>query len=96
MPELPEVETTCRGIAPHTEGRTVTDVIVRQPQLRWEVPEAIQSLVGQPITAVSRRSKYVLLEATNGTAMIHLGMSGSLRVVHEGEREEAAQDCSGF
>lgn len=81
MPELPEVETTCRGIEPHTKNRTVTDVIVRQPQLRWLVPDSIQDLVGQSIEAVSRRSKYVLLEANTGTVMIHLGMSGSLRVV---------------
>ena len=81
MPELPEVETTCRGIEPHTKGRKVTAVIVRQPQLRWVVPESIQNLVGQSIDAVSRRSKYVFLEAQTGTVMIHLGMSGSLRLV---------------
>ena len=81
MPELPEVETTCRGIAPHTQGRVVRDVIVRQAQLRWEVPESIQALVGQTIQQVSRRAKYVLLKAENGTVLLHLGMSGSLRVV---------------
>lgn len=81
MPELPEVETTCRGIAPHSEGRTVRDVVVRQPQLRWPVPDSLNRLVGQTINAVSRRAKYVLLETDAGTAMLHLGMSGSLRVV---------------
>ncbi|PID47617.1 MAG: DNA-formamidopyrimidine glycosylase [Proteobacteria bacterium] len=81
MPELPEVETTCRGIAPHAEGRVVSGVVVRQPQLRWPVPDSLQDLVGQTIRRVSRRAKYVLLEADNGTAMLHLGMSGSLRVV---------------
>ena len=81
MPELPEVETTCRGIAPHTEGKSVSAVVVRQPQLRWIVPDSIQDLVGQSIEKVSRRSKYVLLEAKTGTVMMHLGMSGSLRVV---------------
>ncbi|RVU81774.1 bifunctional DNA-formamidopyrimidine glycosylase/DNA-(apurinic or apyrimidinic site) lyase [Leucothrix sargassi] len=81
MPELPEVETTCRGIAPHTVGKRVTAVVVRHPQLRWLVPDTIQSLVGESIDAVSRRSKYVLLESDKGTVMIHLGMSGSLRVV---------------
>lgn len=81
MPELPEVETTCRGIAPHSEGRTVRDVVVRQPQLRWPVPDSLNRLVGQTINAVSRRAKYVLLETDVGTAMLHLGMSGSLRVV---------------
>ncbi len=83
MPELPEVETTCRGIAPHAEGNVVKAVVVRQPKLRWEVPESIQSMVGQSINKVSRRAKYVLLETDIGTAMIHLGMSGSLRVVDE-------------
>lgn len=84
MPELPEVETTCRGIAPHAEGRVVIDVIVRQPQLRWPVPESIRDLVGQTVRQVARRAKYVLLEAETGIAMLHLGMSGSLRVVDVG------------
>lgn len=84
MPELPEVETTCRGIAPHAEGRVVRAVVVRQPKLRWPVPESLQDLVGQTVRQVSRRAKYVLLEADNGTVMLHLGMSGSLRVVDEG------------
>ena len=83
MPELPEVETTCRGIEPHTKGKIVTAVVVRQPKLRWNVPEEIQSLVGQTIDSISRRSKYVLLGSKAGTVMIHLGMSGSLRVVDE-------------
>ena len=81
MPELPEVETTCRGIAPYTEGQVVTKVVVRQPKLRWPVPDNLQELVGQTVRQVSRRAKYVLLEAESGTVMLHLGMSGSLRVV---------------
>lgn len=84
MPELPEVETTCRGIAPHTEGRVVTKVVVRQAKLRWPVPESLQDLVGQTVKQVSRRAKYVLLEAETGTVMLHLGMSGSLRIVDAG------------
>ena len=83
MPELPEVETTCRGIAPHTEGRKVGAVLVRQAQLRWPVPDSIQEMVGQTVERVTRRAKYVLLEMASGTAMIHLGMSGSLRVVDD-------------
>ena len=85
MPELPEVETTCRGIAPHTEGRVVSKVVVRQPKLRWPVPESLQDLVGQTVKQVSRRAKYVLLEAETGTVMLHLGMSGSLRIVDAGQ-----------
>ncbi len=81
MPELPEVETTKNGISPHIIGRTVTKVIVRQAQLRWQIPEAITQMQGQQITQVQRRAKYLLLEATTGTCLIHLGMSGSLQVV---------------
>lgn len=82
MPELPEVETTRRGIAPHIEGRTVTDVAIRQPKLRWPISEPLASAIqGQTLRAVSRRGKYLLLGFDSGTALIHLGMSGSLRIV---------------
>ena len=82
MPELPEVEITCRGIAPHLEGRAVTAVRVRQSRLRYPVPEDLaQRLVGQTVLAVRRRAKYLLLEFAGGCLLIHLGMSGSLRVV---------------
>jgi len=82
MPELPEVETTRRGIAPHLEARTVSDVIVRQPRLRWPVPRGLKkSLVGQELVLVERRAKYLLLRFPSGTLIIHLGMSGSLRVL---------------
>ena len=82
MPELPEVETTRRGLAPHLEGRTVTDVTLRRPDLRWPIPEAIrEALPGQRIAAVRRRAKYLLLDTAAGSALLHLGMSGSLRVL---------------
>lgn len=82
MPELPEVETTRRGITPHLLGRCVTAVVVREPRLRWPVPVAlVQELPGQPIAAVRRRGKYLFLEARTGTVILHLGMSGSLRLV---------------
>lgn len=81
MPELPEVETTCRGIEPHMQGRTITAVQVRQPKLRWPVPDEIQRLIGQTVNSVTRRAKYVLVNTDRGTALLHLGMSGSLRVV---------------
>jgi formamidopyrimidine-DNA glycosylase len=82
MPELPEVETTRRGIAPHLEAHTVSDVIVRQPRLRWPVPRGLKkSLVGQELMLVERRAKYLLLRFPAGTLIIHLGMSGSLRVL---------------
>lgn len=82
MPELPEVETTRRGIAPHVEGRQVTAVVVRNAQLRWPVPASIRrELPGQQIARVERRAKYLLLRSGIGTVIVHLGMSGSLRVV---------------
>ncbi len=80
MPELPEVETTRRGIEPHICGRIICEIIVRQPRLRWPVPAEIQQLVGAQVTEVRRRGKYLLLETAQGTGLIHLGMSGSLRI----------------
>jgi len=80
MPELPEVETTRRGIVPYVEGLCITEIIVRQPQLRWLVPDAVQLAVGQTVAAVRRRAKYLLLDTAAGTIVLHLGMSGSLTV----------------
>lgn len=83
MPELPEVETTRRGIAPLLHERRVASVVVREPRLRWPVPEAlIRDLPGQPLGAVSRRAKFILIESPVGHLILHLGMSGSLRIVH--------------
>jgi formamidopyrimidine-DNA glycosylase len=82
VPELPEVETTRRGLAPHVEGRTVTDVVLRRPDLRWPIPpEVVALLPGRRIEAVRRRAKYLLLDTDAGSALLHLGMSGSLRVL---------------
>ncbi len=82
MPELPEVETTRRGIAPHLEGHAVTGVTVRQRRLRWPVPKGLgRSLTGQTLSTVSRRGKYLLLRFERGSVILHLGMSGSLRIV---------------
>ena len=82
MPELPEVETTCRGIAPHITGKRVTRVIVRNARLRWPVSSRLgKELGGQTINSVSRRAKYLLLQTSVGTAILHLGMSGSLCLV---------------
>jgi formamidopyrimidine-DNA glycosylase len=82
MPELPEVETARRGIAPHLVGRRVTAVTVRDRRLRWPIPRTLLAeLPGQFIEAVARRGKYLLLETAAGTAILHLGMSGSLRIL---------------
>lgn len=85
MPELPEVETTRRGIEPHLQGRRITKVVVRQPQLRWPVPGDLdQLLVGREIGGVQRRGKYLLMPFSHGQLIMHLGMSGSLRIVPAG------------
>ncbi len=84
MPELPEVETTRRGISPHILNKTVQAVDVRQRKLRWPIPDDLEfQLVGRDLIGVRRRAKYLLLEFEHGTLMIHLGMSGSLRVVQD-------------
>lgn len=85
MPELPEVETTRRGIEPHVTGARVQRVIVRQPQLRWPVPDAVHLAEGHTIEAVERRAKYLLLRTAIGTVVLHLGMSGSLTVQDAGK-----------
>lgn len=84
MPELPEVETTRRGIEPYLLGRRVDAIIVREGRLRWPVPESVQQACGQRVKAVERRAKYLLIRLQSGTLMLHLGMSGSLRVVPSG------------
>ena len=82
MPELPEVETTRRGILPHALGEKVTAVEVRNPRLRWPIPEELQRfLPGATILDVQRRGKYLLFRTDAGTLISHLGMSGSLRVL---------------
>jgi formamidopyrimidine-DNA glycosylase len=82
MPELPEVETTRRGLAPHLEGRRISAVTLRRPDLRWPIPPEIGALLpGQRIDAIRRRAKYLLLDTAAGSALLHLGMSGSLRVL---------------
>ncbi|MBE9539742.1 MAG: bifunctional DNA-formamidopyrimidine glycosylase/DNA-(apurinic or apyrimidinic site) lyase, partial [Proteobacteria bacterium] len=85
MPELPEVETTRRGVAPYAEGKEVIDVIVRQPRLRWPVPKDLaDKMRGQKILSVERRAKYLLFNMEAGTLIVHLGMSGSLRLIRDG------------
>lgn len=83
MPELPEVETTLRGIAPHLLGRRVRKVVIREPRLRWPVPTELESvLVGHVIETLRRRAKYLLIGVHKGALIVHLGMSGSLRIVN--------------
>jgi formamidopyrimidine-DNA glycosylase len=89
MPELPEVETTRRGIAPHTEGMKVSGVTIRQRQLRWPIPARLGSIItGYKVRSVERRAKYLLLRFDHGTLIMHLGMSGSLRILPPGTEPE--------
>lgn len=82
MPELPEVETTRRGIEPHLLRRQIHEIRIRNPNLRWPVPGHLpETMVDAVITDVGRRGKYLLLASTHGCLIVHLGMSGSLRLV---------------
>ncbi len=82
MPELPEVETVCRGISPHVIGKQITGVILRTPRLRAPLdPLMSGKLMEQTIVQVNRRAKYLLLQTTRGGLLVHLGMTGVLRVV---------------
>lgn len=90
MPELPEVETTRRGIEPHVVGRRISGSVVRDARLRWPVPvAAIQGARNALIHAVDRRAKYLLLRTDHGSLMVHLGMSGSLRILPAATPPEA-------
>jgi len=88
VPELPEVEVTRRGLVPHLTGRMISAVAVRQPRLRWPVPRAVRLLAGRKVQAVRRRGKYLLLDCGDGHLILHLGMSGSLRVLPHGTPAE--------
>jgi formamidopyrimidine-DNA glycosylase len=82
VPELPEVETTRRGIEPHVVGRRIARLLVHDRRLRWPVDLALVSAVaGSAIRRAGRRAKYLLIETDAGTLILHLGMSGSLRVL---------------
>ena len=89
MPELPEVETTLRGISPTLLNGRIHKVIVRNRKLRWPIPRDLEDkLTGQRVTSLRRRGKYLLIGTDSGTAMLHLGMSGSLRILDKGSPPE--------
>lgn len=89
MPELPEVETTLRGIVPHVTDRTILECVLRTAKLRWPLDSALCDLLpGQKIRKVERRAKYLLLFFDHGAIILHLGMSGSLRIVQAGTTEQ--------
>ena len=86
MPELPEVETSRRGIAPWLEEQRIQDITIRERRLRWPVPNDLEAkLTGQTVRALRRRAKYLLFDTDRGTAMLHLGMSGSVRIIDPDE-----------
>jgi formamidopyrimidine-DNA glycosylase len=84
MPELPEVEVTRRGLEPRLVGRKIGAVAVREARLRWRVPASVRALAGREVRAVKRRGKYLLIDCGDGHLIVHLGMSGSLRLVAPG------------
>jgi formamidopyrimidine-DNA glycosylase len=82
MPELPEVETTRRGITPYLMGHTITRIVIREPRLRWPLDPGLQTeLPGQTVHGITRRGKYLLIGTERGHIILHLGMSGSLRIL---------------
>jgi formamidopyrimidine-DNA glycosylase len=84
MPELPEVETTRRGLAPSVTGRVIAQIVVREPRLRWRVPgELSKAAAGQRVLGLRRRAKYLLFDLERGSMILHLGMSGNLRLLPE-------------
>lgn len=84
MPELPEVETICRGIAASIVGAKIAQVRINQHRLRWPVPKSLPTkLAHQTIKGISRRGKYLLISFPNGTLIAHLGMTGTLQVLPE-------------
>jgi len=86
MPELPEVETTRRGLEPHVVGRRIRDVVVRNRNLRWPVPRGLaRQLRGEEVRGIRRRGKYLLFDMRKGHLLVHLGMSGRLTLVSESE-----------
>ncbi len=84
MPELPEVETIKNGVTPFLLNQRIERMVVRRKQLRWPIPEVIQQLENVLITQVARRAKYLLITTEQGQLLVHLGMSGVLRVVPQG------------
>ena len=86
MPELPEVETTKRGLEPHIVGKQVLSAQIYQKQLRWEIPSHLSVTInGEFIKKISRRAKYILIKFNKGTLVMHLGMSGSISITPSGE-----------
>ena len=97
MPELPEVETTLRGITPHINGKKIAQTIVRQPKLRWQMPSDLADILQhQTVRECNRRAKYLLIQLDTGVLLIHLGMSGSLRIFRDTLPDAGKHDHADF
>lgn len=83
MPELPEVETSLRGIEPYLQGETIKNIVVRTDKLRWAISPQLRAMQGVKIQRLSRRAKYLIIHTDKGDILVHLGMSGSLGVLSE-------------
>lgn len=89
MPELPEVETSLRGVEPYLQGKTIKQIVIRTNKLRWMISDELQQMQGAKIVSLSRRAKYLILHTTQGDILIHLGMSGSLGIL-QAEKQSSA------
>ncbi|AUI66497.1 MULTISPECIES: bifunctional DNA-formamidopyrimidine glycosylase/DNA-(apurinic or apyrimidinic site) lyase [Glaesserella] len=91
MPELPEVETSVRGVSPYLVGQTIKQIIVRQPKLRWEISPELSEMQGARIQEIVRRAKYLILRTDKGDILVHLGMSGSLGILSVDDKSLAGK-----
>lgn len=91
MPELPEVETSVRGVSPYLTGQKIKQIVIRQPKLRWEISPELSQLQGARISAVDRRAKYLIFRTDKGDILVHLGMSGSLGILNECQHQPAGK-----
>ncbi|QLB43403.1 bifunctional DNA-formamidopyrimidine glycosylase/DNA-(apurinic or apyrimidinic site) lyase [Mannheimia pernigra] len=91
MPELPEVETSVRGIEPYLKGQIIKKIIVRQPKLRWLISPELSQMENAKIDAIERRAKYLIIRTQKGDILIHLGMSGSLGILQAYQQKEISK-----
>lgn len=91
MPELPEVETSLRGVEPYLQGQTIKQIITRTEKLRWAIPAQLSQLAGAKIERLSRRAKYLLIHTDRGDIIVHLGMSGSLGILNKSDNLPASK-----
>ena len=91
MPELPEVETSLRGVEPYLQGQTIKQIITRTPKLRWTISAELSQMQGAKILSLSRRAKYLILHTDKGDIIVHLGMSGSLGILEASDNLHAGK-----